>query len=384
MIDVVGELTYRGPEMHVTIRHGVWGPIEFSMAGLPRGVEVAPFSAPFACIDLDLQRGVPYKVPLRNFAGGVPQEFRLPARTWEVRGSADFHLDPDCHDPSQTLSTGISFDVAEFTIGVHQEVDDGTLGITIFTPRAAVHEGDPVTIFTTYRYVGADERGQILHVGPAVVFHVDQLNPSITKTMSIEPLHSSCSSDRLPKADVSVAFGDVREITAEDLPDDWLSRHFDGSRLRLPLGTWRISAFLVASTTDCVGADSPGLIHASIDVHVLPESAGAMPILTSRAVQTAVASCGVTTATGRIVRSPISGLALHRGNGTVTPVRWLFDMRAELGTSGAVLYDPNGFEFARENEDVGISGSFGPDGVFEMCIPVGDVEDPILSAPPDT
>ena len=60
------------------------------------------------------------------------------------------------------------------------------------------------------------------------------------------------------------------------------------------------------------------------------------------------------------------------------PVRWEFDMRAEWRTGGAVLYDPIGFEFRNEGEQLSLSGQLGSDGIFEMCVPVVIVTDPVL------
>src|SRR6185437_4921226 len=97
-IDVVGLLTYNGLKNHTTIRRAVWGPIGFVVPGVPQDIETQYFTAPFACIEMTLERGVPFEVPLQNVHSGLPADFSLPPGTWEVRAGAAFNLDPGCQD----------------------------------------------------------------------------------------------------------------------------------------------------------------------------------------------------------------------------------------------------------------------------------------------
>jgi hypothetical protein len=251
------------------------------------------------------------------------------------------------------------------------EEDDGTLGIRMLTPRASVHVGDPITVFTTYGYVGNEPSAVLHHVGPPVVFHLDQIDAAAPQAIDVNSDYAECTDSVLsagPYADA--ALGPITRVTGDGVSGNWIGEHFDGSKLRLPLGRWRITGSIAGSTHGCEVADIGIAVSTWIEVTVAPVNAGGISLLTAMSPPASTDSCPVNTASGALAVHPVSGLGLEDANGIVTPVRWPFDVSAEQGPDGAVLYDSLGFRWAIEGQYLNLSGSIGADGIFAVCLPV--------------
>ena len=283
-----------------------------------------------------------------------------------TRAQPDVSLPPVVPEPDSSPSPGREGDVRD-------EVDDGRLSLLILSPRASVHEGDPIMIYTQYHHLGRQDHVTIQHAGPPVVFHLEQLDATAPTAITLDA-EELCTRSELGSGDEAVAFGDVHLLTGDNVTDHWLAEHLVGGKLRLPVGQWRVTARLVASTAACVSADSSGLLQASIDIEVLPESAGGIPLLTSATPPTIDRVCPVNAVTGTLARDSISGLGLVDSKGDHVPVRWPIDFSAERRPEGAVLYGWIGFTFAHEGEQLDLSGSRGADGIFEMCVPMAIAE----------
>ncbi len=81
-----------------------------------------------------------------------------------------------------------------------------------------------------------------------------------------------------------------------------------------------------------------------------------------------ISACMDALATGVLVSSNLSGLAI-RGGGEdgVTEVEWPFGYTARRETLGLLLVDTVGAVVAREGELIQMGGGFGADGVFHAC-----------------
>jgi hypothetical protein len=244
------------------------------------------------------------------------------------------------------------------------------MSISVFTPRSRVHLGDRVSIFTDYRFTGRRESVQIHYLGPPVVFKIKQLDATAPSTFSPDGLTPSCTSRELFAGDESVAFGEVGQVSGDGVGEDWLSSNFDGSKLRLPLGRWRVSAVLIASIGDCEGGEPTNLPEVSVDIEVVPVDAGGIELLRGSTPPTIDDECPINAVSGMLAPNPVSGLGLLLDSGQPVPVRWPVDFSAEQGFAGAVLYDWNGFRFATEGQLLNLSGNLGADGVFSMCFPL--------------
>lgn len=81
-----------------------------------------------------------------------------------------------------------------------------------------------------------------------------------------------------------------------------------------------------------------------------------------------ISACMDALATGTLVASPQSGLAIRGGEeGTVTEVEWPFEYTARREVTGLVLVDSAGQVVAREGEVIQMGGGTGADGVFYAC-----------------
>ncbi|HUS61259.1 MAG TPA: hypothetical protein VMY34_03615, partial [Acidimicrobiales bacterium] len=229
----------------------------------------------------------------------------------------------------------------------HAEEDNGTLGIRVLTPRASVHEGDPITVFTTFGYVGTEPKVVLHHFGPPIAFQLDQIDAAAPQALGVMTDYATCTDTVLGAgAYADAALGPLTRVTGDGVSGNWIGEHFDGSKLRLPVGTWRITAAIVGSTQGCEVADSGSAVQTWIEVTVGPVEAGGISLLTDPSPPTSSDSCPGNTAAGALAIDPVSGLGLEDANGKVEPVRWPFDVSAEHGPDGALLYDSLGFRWA--------------------------------------
>lgn len=252
------------------------------------------------------------------------------------------------------------------------EEDDGTLGIRMLTPRSRIHVGDPITVFTTFGYVGSEPSVVLHHFGPPVAFQLDQIDARAPEAIGVTTEYGQCTDtvlDAGPYADV--ALGPITRVTGDGVSGNWIGEHFDGSKLRLPIGRWRITAAIAGSTQGCEAAGNGIGVGTSIEVIVAPVDAGGIGLLTATSPPSSADHCPVNTISGTLAPYSISGLGLADANGTLTAVRWPFDVSAEQEPDGAVLYDPLGFPWAVEGQQLNLSGDVGSDGIFAVCLPVG-------------
>jgi hypothetical protein len=81
-----------------------------------------------------------------------------------------------------------------------------------------------------------------------------------------------------------------------------------------------------------------------------------------------LSACMDALATGVLVQSNISGLAIRSGDeGTVTEVEWPFGYTARREALGLTLVDSVGVVVAREGQLIQMGGGHGADNVFHAC-----------------
>ena len=80
-----------------------------------------------------------------------------------------------------------------------------------------------------------------------------------------------------------------------------------------------------------------------------------------------LSACMDALATGVLVTSNLSGLAIRGADGTVQEVEWPFEYTARRDTLGVVLVDSVGVDVAREGQVIQMGGGTGADGVFHAC-----------------
>jgi hypothetical protein len=96
-------------------------------------------------------------------------------------------------------------------------------------------------------------------------------------------------------------------------------------------------------------------------------AAGCAPV-SLRTQPAPISACMDALATGVLVTSNLSGLAIRGGDeDVVTEVEWPFGYTARRDATGVVLVDSAGVDVAREGQVIQMGGGFGADGVFHAC-----------------
>lgn len=80
-----------------------------------------------------------------------------------------------------------------------------------------------------------------------------------------------------------------------------------------------------------------------------------------------ISACMDALATGVLVSSNLSGLAIRTGEGTITEVEWPFEYTARHDGVGLVLVDGAGKAVAREGQLIQMGGGGGANGVWHAC-----------------
>ncbi len=80
-----------------------------------------------------------------------------------------------------------------------------------------------------------------------------------------------------------------------------------------------------------------------------------------------ISACMDALATGVLVPSNLSGLAIKVDEGAIQEVEWPFEYTARRETVGLVLLDSVGQVVAREGQLIQMGGGTGADGVFHAC-----------------
>jgi len=80
-----------------------------------------------------------------------------------------------------------------------------------------------------------------------------------------------------------------------------------------------------------------------------------------------ISACMDALATGTLVASSRSGLAISASDGAIVEVEWPFEYTAQRDAVGLILIDSTGQIVAREGQLIQMGGGTGADGVFHAC-----------------
>lgn len=80
-----------------------------------------------------------------------------------------------------------------------------------------------------------------------------------------------------------------------------------------------------------------------------------------------ISACMDALATGTLVSSALSGLAIKGADGTVVEVEWPFEYTARREMTGLALIDSAGVLVAHEGQVIQMGGGSGADNVFHAC-----------------
>jgi hypothetical protein len=80
-----------------------------------------------------------------------------------------------------------------------------------------------------------------------------------------------------------------------------------------------------------------------------------------------ISACMDALATGTLVPSALSGLAIKAPDGTVVEVEWPFQYTARRDMTGLALIDSAGVLVAHEGQVIQMGGGTGADNVFHAC-----------------
>lgn len=80
-----------------------------------------------------------------------------------------------------------------------------------------------------------------------------------------------------------------------------------------------------------------------------------------------ISACMDALATGTLITSNLSGLAIRAEDGAIVEVEWPFEYTARREAVGLVLIDSVGQIVAREGQLIQMGGGTGADGVFHAC-----------------
>ena len=86
-----------------------------------------------------------------------------------------------------------------------------------------------------------------------------------------------------------------------------------------------------------------------------------------RTQQAPISACMDALATGTLISSSLSGLAIKAPDGTVVEVEWPFQYTARRDVTGVALIDGAGVLVAREGQVIQMGGGTGADNVFHAC-----------------
>ena len=293
-IGVTARLTYSGPDETIDISHdgGSWGgaPISFGVEEPVTGnLKLAPISD-LMCAGSTLKRGSPLEVPFAKvgaFSDAGPLQstyeayfkdplLRLPAGTWHVYALADFGLGRGCVDHSIKLTATITIVIPDAAGGipthppitpppdpldlpVGDDTQDGAIQLTLTSPHGRYKAGDPIQVVAGLTNGGSG--GSITTYGSPdgpVIFSLRQVDGPVV----IDPivLTSCIEQVTLPAYEpMQIPFKKTGTVPSGATDPEYWRSWFADPVLRLPAGTWEISATPNFALGGCGPKTSPNL-----------------------------------------------------------------------------------------------------------------------------
>ena len=412
-VDVTASLAYRGPQGSVAIAHGQGSPMAFGVIERVGGLFLTPAWRQ-SCEQSVLERDVPLVRPFAksgSFSGDNPAAsdaagffedptLELPLGTWHLYVVADFGVG-DCGvdrhllradleikvltesqidtaaspssmpvAPQPTLANGPSAspDATSPSRTVTASVETGTLQLGISANLATVLAGQPITIGTTHEYLGPLDQTAVGAFYPVPTFTIVQLDAVAATDIGAVIVNAACRDWTMTRRVATTgSLGFVTLISGDGVDRDWQASHISGGELRLPAGTWRITAsFNAYFAPECAGRLAT--VVAAIDINVVAPSGSAIELWTATQPSTL---CALARDSGRLALDPRSGLGVAEPNGEIHSVKWRFGYSARHEPGGAVLIAPTGEVVAREGDLISFAGGAMEDGSFFACTEIG-------------
>lgn len=262
---------------------------------------------------------------------------------------------PDA-SPGQIQPDGSVLDVAE----------DGAFELRLEAAESVYLANEPMDISAVYRYVGPEASVDAYKWGPLVVFRIDQLDAR-KPTGRVTTIDYAACTNRKMTRDVylDASLQSLDWLVADAAETVWANLDLSDSTLRLPAGSWRITASFGASVGSCLNdSGAQHGLQASVDIKVVPTTGAEIELRTASEPSE---GCYLAYVSGRLAIDPRSGLGVVPTNGEIMAIMWPFGYSARLEAGGAVLFDPDGRVVAREGAAVAFSGSPMADGAFFAC-----------------
>lgn len=282
-IEPIATLTYVGPGLDQTMFHGT-SPIVFSIDEIGGTRKMQGGMGP-SCGSSVIRKDTPLIYPFAK-SGSIDESFdrawwddrvlRLPAGTWRIRVSLFVSVpggsDP-CGGPSHDLVVDNIVEVVGPgateraspslrpalttplpTIGpslpapsdgpVSAVVDDGVFRLELTTPSGIYGPNEAIEPVARLRYVGPDGSVTYGHGDPAVGFRIEEIGGDRQMTGLIADVCMSTTLQRAQPLTLPFQKGGQIGLGFDEI---W----FHDPVLKLPLGTWRISARLEAYIPEC-------------------------------------------------------------------------------------------------------------------------------------
>lgn len=412
-LDVRASLIYRGPEGSVSIAHGYGSPMAFGVIERVGGLFLTPGWRQ-SCERSLLERDVPLVRPFAksgSFSGDNPAAsdaagffedptLELPMGTWHLYVVADFGVG-DCGVDRNLLRADLEIEVGtdsrfdapaspssmpvapQPTLAdqpspspdptgpsrtVTASIETGTLQLGISANLATVLAGQPITIRTTHTYLGPLDRTAVSAFDPVPTFTILQLDAVAPTDIGAVIVDAACR-DWTMTRDVATtgSLGFVTLIRGDGVDGNWQASHISGAELRLPAGTWRVTAsFSAFFAPECAGRLAT--VVAAIDISVAAPTGSAIELWTATQPSTLCALAG---GSGRLALDTRSGLGVTGPNGEIQSVKWPFGYSARQEPDGAVLIAPTGAVVAREGDLISFAGAAMEGGSFFACTAIG-------------
>jgi hypothetical protein len=281
-IDPIAALTWIGADATRTVFHAA-SPILFRIDEVA-GTRVMDGGRDLPCLSTVFTSGAgkPYPFqksgsPTDDPAAGFDRTWyeepvlRLPAGQWRIMAQLDAYLG-GCGGDAERHQLTVSAELTVIPVNPSNEPvsaskDDGTLRLTLTTPRGIFGPNDAIEPIATVSYLGPDAETTIYTGDPPVVFSIQELGGGrrMDGSQKVPCIHTRVDQ----AAPLTFPFAKSGVMTSFDRA--W----FDERVLRLPVGTWRIRATLNADTTD--GTDTCGGIPHNFDVDNVIEVVGHTP-----------------------------------------------------------------------------------------------------------
>jgi hypothetical protein len=284
-ITIDASLEYSGPDASIEIAHDSEGLVSFGVVEPVNGMQLSPVSD-LTCGRTTLQRGTAISVPFRKSGGAIDAPdpsavvayfgdpvLHLPPGTWDIYAEADLQV-PSCGgiEPERKLRATVRVEVAgpngavppattpspppqPGDLPVGDDTQEGAIQLTLTSPHGRWQAGQPITVVA-----GLDQgddgtgRGPITTYGSSggpVAFDLQQLDGPI----SIQgTLAADCGRQlTLPMFDPhQIPFVKSGAIPSGLPGAAYWQAWFADPVLRLPAGTWKITARTVFDLTpDC-------------------------------------------------------------------------------------------------------------------------------------